>query len=73
MKTNQMSVVGFIIEVSRKEKLMKNQICVYEGTVLSLYAMSCPSCNEYDGLMPLNEETLNYLGEDLKEWQDYLG
>jgi hypothetical protein len=49
---------------------MKNQICVYEGLVLSINAKSCPDCNEYDGLMPLNRETLNYLGYDLAEYQD---
>jgi hypothetical protein len=49
---------------------MKNQICVYEGLVLSINAKSCPDCNEYDGLMPLNRETLDYLGYDLAEYQD---
>jgi hypothetical protein len=34
--------------------------------------ISCPSCNEYKGIMPLNKDTLNYLGEDLDEWQDEL-
>jgi hypothetical protein len=66
-----MSVVGCIIEVSRKEKLMK-KICVYEMLVLDIDTMFCPDCREYDGLMPLNLETLNYLGEDPDEWEDYL-
>ena len=49
-----------------------NQICVYEMAVLSADAMFCPRCREYDGLMPLNLETLNYLGEDPEEWGDLL-
>jgi hypothetical protein len=68
-----MSVVGCKIVVSRKEKLMKNQICVYEMAILDIDAVFCPMCREYKGLMPLNEETLNYLGENLEDWQDYLG
>jgi hypothetical protein len=31
---------------------------------------SCYSCQEYKGIMPLNKETLIYLGEDLEEWQE---
>ena len=49
---------------------MRNQICVYEGLVLSINAKSCPDCNEYDGLMPLNLETLEYLGYDPIEWEE---
>lgn len=49
-----------------------NQICVYEMAVLSADALFCPDCREYDGLMPLNLETLAYLGEDPKEWGDLL-
>jgi hypothetical protein len=49
---------------------MKNQICVYEMLVLDIDAMSCPDCREYDGLMPLNRETLNYLGDDHAEWEE---
>jgi len=33
---------------------------------------SCYPCNEYKGIMPLNRETLEYLGEDLEEWAEYL-
>ena len=47
---------------------MRKQICVYEMLVLELDTMFCPTCREYDGLMPLNKETLEYLGEDLEEW-----
>lgn len=32
----------------------------------------CSRCNEYKGIMPLNKETLIYLGEDLDEWADEL-
>lgn len=31
----------------------------------------CYSCG-YKGVMPLNKETLIYLGEDLKDWAEYL-
>lgn len=41
------------------------RVCVYcYGTT---YAYVCPSCNEYDGLMSVNQETEDYLGEDLLE------
>ena len=33
---------------------------------------SCFSCQDYEGVMPLTEETLIYLGEDLEEWKEYL-
>lgn len=33
---------------------------------------SCYPCKEYKGIMPLNKETLIYLGEDLEEWAEYL-
>jgi len=66
-----MSVVSLIIEVSRKEKLMKT-ICVFCLEVYGEDAIGCWSCNEYKGIMPLNEETLNYLGEDLEDWAEYL-
>lgn len=33
----------------------------------------CYPCKDYKGIMPLNEETLNYLGENLEDWADYLG
>jgi hypothetical protein len=33
---------------------------------------ACSRCNEYKGIMPLNKETLIYLGEDLDEWADHL-
>jgi len=64
-----MSGVGCIIEVSRKEKLM-NTICVFCMNVWSADAMSCPTCHEYKGIMPLDKETLIYLGEDLDEWAE---
>ena len=49
---------------------MKKQICVYAGLVLDIDTLFCPACKEYDGLMPLNKETLEYLGEDLEGWQE---
>ena len=49
---------------------MKRKICVYEGITLDLDTMVCPDCNEYDGLMPLNLETLEYLGYDPIEWEE---
>jgi ribosomal protein L40E len=67
-----MSVVGVIIDVSRKEKLMKT-ICVFCFAVYEADTTSCYPCKEYKGIMPLNKETLEYLGEDLEDWQDYLG
>lgn len=67
-----MSVVACIIEVSRKEKLM-NTICVFCMAVYPADTTGCYPCKEYKGIMPLNKETLNYLGEDLEEWADYLG
>jgi len=48
---------------------MKRKICVYEGIDLDIDTMVCPECNEYDGLMPLNLETLDYLGYDPIEWE----
>lgn len=33
---------------------------------------SCYPCKEYKGIMPLNKETLIYLGEDLEDWAEYL-
>lgn len=47
-----------------------NTICVFCMNVWSADAMSCPTCHEYKGIMPLNKETLTYLGEDLEEWQE---
>lgn len=47
-------------------------ICVYEMRVHPADTLFCPECREYDGLMPLNLETLAYLGEDPAEWQDEL-
>jgi hypothetical protein len=63
-----MSVVGVIIVLSRKEKTMN--ICVFCMDIGDFE--SCYSCNEYKGIMPLNKETLEYLGEDLEEWAEYL-
>jgi hypothetical protein len=40
--------------------------------VYSADAMSCYPCKEYKGIMPLNKETLDYLGENLEDWEDYL-
>lgn len=47
-------------------------ICVFCMSVWSADAVSCPSCHEYKGIMPLNLDTLNYLGEDPDEWRDEL-
>ena len=44
------------------------RVCVYcMGTT---YAYVCPECNEYDGLMPITQETEDYIGEDLLEYLD---
>jgi hypothetical protein len=58
-----MSVVRCIIKVSRKE--MRNKmidkskfVCVYDGR--ETWAYVCPSCNEYDGLMPIMEAIATY-------------
>jgi hypothetical protein len=52
--------------MSKFENVDKDlRVCVYcYGTT---YAYVCPECNEYDGLMPVNQETEDYLGEDLLE------
>ena len=63
-----MSVVRCIMVVSRKEKTMN--ICVFCMNIGDFE--SCYSCQDYKGIMPLNEETLKYLGEDLEEWKEYL-
>ena len=52
----------------KKGKTMN--ICVFCMDIGSFE--SCYSCQDYEGIMPLNKETLIYLGEDLKEWKDYL-
>ena len=39
------------------------RICAFCYTVTHAYV--CPECNEYKGLMPINKETEDYLGEDL--------
>ena len=41
------------------------RVCVY--CMNTTYAYVCPECNEYDGLMPITQETEDYLGEDLLE------
>lgn len=63
-----MSVVSFIIVLSRKEKTMN--ICVFCMDITNYE--HCSGCRDYKGIMPLNKETLIYLGEDLNEWKDYL-
>ena len=55
----------------KKGKRMKT-ICVFCMEVYSADAYACYPCKEYKGIMPLNKETLIYLGEDLEEWADYL-
>ena len=51
---------------------MKNQICVFCMRVLDIDAVGCFRCREYKGLMPLNLETLKYLGEHQEDWAEYL-
>ena len=55
----------------KKGKRMKT-ICVFCMNVWGADAMSCPTCHEYKGIMPLNKDTLTYLGEDLDEWANEL-
>ena len=45
-------------------------ICVFCMNIGSFE--TCYPCKDYEGVMPLNKETLTYLGEDLKEWAEYL-
>ena len=52
----------------KKGKTMKT-ICVFCMGVWSSEAIACLICHEYKGIMPLNKETLTYLGEDLDEWE----
>lgn len=66
------NVGGWLYNRTNKEGKTMNTICVFCMTVWSADAMSCSRCDEYKGIMPLNKETLNYLGEDLDEWEDYL-
>jgi hypothetical protein len=47
-------------------------ICVFCFGIYEADTTSCYPCKEYKGIMPLNKETLTYLGEDLDEWADYL-
>ena len=49
-----------------------DNICVFCMGIFTSDTIVCPRCDEYKGIMPLNKETLNYLGEDLEEWADYL-
>ena len=41
------------------------RVCVF--CYSTTYAYVCPECNDYKGLMPVNKETEDYLGEDLLE------
>jgi hypothetical protein len=50
---------------------MKN-ICVYCYNIFSIDDHICYTCKEYDGVMPLNLDTLNYLGEDPDDWREEL-
>lgn len=47
-------------------------ICIYCMAIYAPDTIVCNGCDEYKGIMPLNKETLDYLGEDLDEWKDYL-
>jgi hypothetical protein len=47
-------------------------ICVFCMTVWGSETHFCSRCKEYKGIMPLNLDTLNYLGEDPDEWRDEL-
>ena len=47
-------------------------ICVFCFGIYGAGTTSCYPCKEYKGIMPLNKETLTYLGEDLEEWADDL-
>ena len=55
----------------KKGKLMKT-ICVFCFTVYEADTVSCYPCKEYKGIMPLNLDTLNYLGEDPDDWREEL-
>ena len=43
---------------------MSESVCVYCLNIVNDYV--CPHCNEYDGLMPL-DQAKSYLGEDFPE------
>jgi hypothetical protein len=59
------------MELIKKGKTM-DTICAFCLGIYASDTIVCPRCDEYKGIMPLNKETLNYLGEDLEEWADYL-
>jgi hypothetical protein len=47
-------------------------ICSFCLNIWDIDTIVCPTCHEYKGIMLLNAETLNYLGEDAEEYADYL-
>lgn len=47
---------------------MSKVICVFCMNVYSEGVMVCQECNEYKGLMPVNQNTMDYLGEDLEDY-----
>lgn len=42
------------------------RLCVFCMTTTIAYI--CPECRDYKGLMPINQDTENYLGQDLTEY-----
>lgn len=47
-------------------------ICAFCMTTYAPDTYLCSWCDEYKGIMPINKETLTYLGVDPEEWEDYL-
>ena len=65
-----LSNVGGVVYNSIIKKGKTMNICVFCMEIGNFE--SCYPCKEYKGIMPLNKETLIYLGEDLKDWAEYL-
>lgn len=45
-----------------------DSICVYCSGVYTSDTIVCPTCNEYDGMMPL-EKGIDYLGLDPADFE----
>jgi hypothetical protein len=45
-------------------------ICVFCMLIGEEDRTICSTCNDYKGIMPLNLDTLNYLGEDPDDWRE---
>jgi hypothetical protein len=59
----QMSVVCDRVLVSQKKGNKMDKMCVYCESVFTSDTVVCHNCNEYDGMMPL-ENAIDYLNLD---------